>query len=120
MKRSVMRNRGFFVCGTTRELAPEHLARAPSHFPNQYHRSAIIPISPFLVPSLALQHPPASVHTSQLTMAPRLMYHPPRRPHARRHAGLPIDAPSRERMRLTEAELVEERDLALQCLAEKK
>lgn len=37
-----------------------------------------------------------------------------------RGAGLPIDGPSRERLRVTEAELVEERDLALQCLAEKK
>ncbi|KAG2441364.1 hypothetical protein HYH02_009955 [Chlamydomonas schloesseri] len=34
--------------------------------------------------------------------------------------GLSIDGPSRERLRVTEAELVEERDLALQCLAEKK
>ncbi|GIL58374.1 hypothetical protein Vafri_13439 [Volvox africanus] len=33
--------------------------------------------------------------------------------------GLPIDDASKERMRTTEAELVEERDLALHCLAEK-
>ncbi|KAG2495875.1 hypothetical protein HYH03_006113 [Edaphochlamys debaryana] len=34
--------------------------------------------------------------------------------------GLAIDAASRERLTATEAELVEERDLALQCLAERK
>ncbi|PNH00012.1 Malate dehydrogenase, cytoplasmic [Tetrabaena socialis] len=34
--------------------------------------------------------------------------------------GLPIDEASRERLRVTEAELVEERDLAMTCLAERK
>lgn len=34
-------------------------------------------------------------------------------------SGLHIDAPSRERLRATEKELLEEKELALQCLAEK-